>query len=560
MAVKIIRIYQLPTVANPKTELAGAVFEVEVLAGPVAGAYVNKKLTYEQFADLLGGANTGPNLRPDAFKLVRFLTKAESVAHFGGASLEGLPASGLCLGTTARVELYTEHDGVGAYEYNVEMVVVVGDATSPLRVFRDGDFLLNSADPDGLVPGKWVRADSLEAATAGIRRYAATINDWQADELMKIAFGASDSFFSAITAGGPFAAPAQAGVGTANWRPAAVPSPTTAGGAPQWVAGKQTAGALVYDLGITYRVKVDIANSQSAPGGNPNFYELVGASAAVQAQHTQQIAALQGTSAKVVLIDSSKALTGYDTLALAAASGKTSRASVFLNQASSGTGVTLTLGVFRGNGIYVEGTAASRFVLTASSMYEANIGYGVVAFNTAFNSIFGNCDLRGFMQGCILNDGNTVSSPNTLTLGPGTQTDANFFDTFTRNADGTYTTPQAGKVIDQRGAGVTTAQLEGVRATAALTPVQSANYTLQASDAGNIVPFSTGATCTIPADTFAVGTVLEIAQEGAAAVSLAGAAGVTLRTAGGLKTAGQWASLGLRQRAQNEWVVTNGVA
>lgn len=48
------------------------------------------------------------------------------------------------------------------------------------------------------------------------------------------------------------------------------------GTAPQWVAGPQKAGALVYDLGQTYRVKVDIINSLSAPAGNIANYESLG--------------------------------------------------------------------------------------------------------------------------------------------------------------------------------------------------------------------------------------------------------------------------------------------
>ena len=89
---------------------------------------------------------------------------------------------------------------------------------------------------------------------------------------------------------------------------------------------------------------------------------------------------------------------------------------------------------------------------------------------------------------------------------------------------------------------------------------KDADYTLAQADAGRVVPFSAGATCTIPPDAFAPGVLIEIAQEGPGQVTIAGAAGVTLQAAGGLKTAGQWASVGLRCRAANEWVITNGVA
>lgn len=120
-------------------------------------------------------------------------------------------------------------------------------------------------------------------------------------------------------------------------------------------------------------------------------------------------------------------------------------------------------------------------------------------------------------------------------------------------------TPAAGGAGGGTG-GVTAAQLEQVRTTAKTSAVQAGDYVLTLADAGGVVPFAAAATCTVPADVFAVGTLLEISQEGASAVTLAGAAGVTLRTSGGLKTAGQWASIGLRQRAANEWVVTSAVS
>jgi hypothetical protein len=105
-----------------------------------------------------------------------------------------------------------------------------------------------------------------------------------------------------------------------------------------------------------------------------------------------------------------------------------------------------------------------------------------------------------------------------------------------------------------------------------VTPVPAASprnvrlngdYTLAATDAGSILSFLQGATCTIPSHTqapFPLGAVVEISQEGAGQVLLVAAdPTVVLRSYTGYKTAGQWASLQLRQRAQDEWVVTGGV-
>jgi hypothetical protein len=54
------------------------------------------------------------------------------------------------------------------------------------------------------------------------------------------------------------------------------PTPGVAGGAPQWVTGKQTEGALVFDAGITYRVRLNIANGTARPAAFPNGYLAIG--------------------------------------------------------------------------------------------------------------------------------------------------------------------------------------------------------------------------------------------------------------------------------------------
>ncbi|RZK92523.1 MAG: hypothetical protein EOO62_33025, partial [Hymenobacter sp.] len=49
-----------------------------------------------------------------------------------------------------------------------------------------------------------------------------------------------------------------------------------AGGAPQWVAGAQKAGALTFDNGIVYLVKANIANGQARPAAFPAGYLAIG--------------------------------------------------------------------------------------------------------------------------------------------------------------------------------------------------------------------------------------------------------------------------------------------
>ena len=98
------------------------------------------------------------------------------------------------------------------------------------------------------------------------------------------------------------------------------------------------------------------------------------------------------------------------------------------------------------------------------------------------------------------------------------------------------------------------------------TPVSASSltgtaYTPSRSDAGRVLEAAnvSAVTITLPAAAtvgWHVGTVLQVFQQGAGQVTLSGAAGVTLRSNGGkLKTAGQYAVLFLRMRANDEWVV-----
>jgi hypothetical protein len=77
--------------------------------------------------------------------------------------------------------------------------------------------------------------------------------------------------------------------------------------------------------------------------------------------------------------------------------------------------------------------------------------------------------------------------------------------------------------------------------------VQSGNYTLQASDAGNVVQFTsaTAVTLTVNASTFTQGQVVAVEQNGAGQVTVVAGSGVTIATSKSLKTFGQGAIIGL---------------
>jgi len=89
-------------------------------------------------------------------------------------------------------------------------------------------------------------------------------------------------------------------------------------------------------------------------------------------------------------------------------------------------------------------------------------------------------------------------------------------------------------------------------------------YTLVLSDAGKCVEGNNASaiTLTIPPNTsvaFPVGTVIEVFQQGAGQITVTAGSGVTLRAPDGAKTAKQYASASLRQRATDEWVLAGNV-
>jgi hypothetical protein len=94
----------------------------------------------------------------------------------------------------------------------------------------------------------------------------------------------------------------------------------------------------------------------------------------------------------------------------------------------------------------------------------------------------------------------------------------------------------------------------------------SSAYTFALTDAQTVVETTgaTAATFTIPTNAsvaFPVGTAIEVFQDGAGQVTIAAAGGVTLRSDGSkVHTAAQYATIGLRQRAANEWVLSGDLS
>lgn len=92
------------------------------------------------------------------------------------------------------------------------------------------------------------------------------------------------------------------------------------------------------------------------------------------------------------------------------------------------------------------------------------------------------------------------------------------------------------------------------------------SYTLVLADAGLVIECNNASaiTLTIPpvsSVVWPVGTVIEVWQQGAGQVTITAGSGVTLRSDGSkVKTAAQYATVGLRMRAADEWILSGDLA
>jgi hypothetical protein len=140
------------------------------------------------------------------------------------------------------------------------------------------------------------------------------------------------------------------------------------------------------------------------------------------------------------------------------------------------------------------------------------------------------------------------------------------------NSDGTITvTNGSGPTVTVSAAVGTTAGTVAAGndarfTTIAATTQAGASYTLVLGDAGTCVEGTSASaqTFTIPPHSsvaLAVGTVIEVFQFGSGQITVAAGAGVTLLSDGAkVATAGQYATISLRQRTTNVWVLAGDLA
>jgi len=94
-----------------------------------------------------------------------------------------------------------------------------------------------------------------------------------------------------------------------------------------------------------------------------------------------------------------------------------------------------------------------------------------------------------------------------------------------------------------------------------VNPQTGTTYTLALTDAGKAVECNNAAaiSLTVPPNStvpFPIGSVVEILQVGAGAVTIVAGAGVTVNTPSSLVSHGQWSTLGLRKRNTDIWVLS----
>ncbi len=102
-------------------------------------------------------------------------------------------------------------------------------------------------------------------------------------------------------------------------------------------------------------------------------------------------------------------------------------------------------------------------------------------------------------------------------------------------------------------------EINGRRKKTLETNAQTVSYTLVLTDAAKQIQITSAAATnlTVPPNSsvaFPVGTTVSLLQAGAGQVTIAPGAGVTLRSAAGLKVAAQWGIAEIQKIATDEWV------
>jgi hypothetical protein len=191
--------------------------------------------------------------------------------------------------------------------------------------------------------------------------------------------------------------------------------------------------------------------------------------------------------------------------------------------------------------------------------------------NVGTASVYYKSSVPGSAVSASLNDGtltggaSLVITTTTWFAGSAAGCELDIYGVTVAGAGATGATGPTG-VTGATGVAGVTGPTGATATTIAATTQSGTTYTFALVDAGTVVEATsaTAATFTIPTHAsiaFAAGTVIEVFQDGAGQVTIAAAGGVTLRSDGAkVKTAGQYATIGLRQRVTDEWALSGDLA
>jgi len=119
------------------------------------------------------------------------------------------------------------------------------------------------------------------------------------------------------------------------------------------------------------------------------------------------------------------------------------------------------------------------------------------------------------------------------------------------------------EIVDNTTGLITPARIRDMVESYAAMPhtAQTASYTAVFADRGTLIEMNvaTANTFTVPPHSsvaFPTDATLTVSQMGAGQVTITAGAGVTIRTPSSLTTRAQYSTVSVRQRAQDEWVLS----
>lgn len=225
MAIQGVTIADLDPLPS-SSQLAGALFEIDVLAGPVANAYVTRKVSVEQYITYLAGQGLGGTL--PALQTFRFRTRAEANVGFGGQVLEELDYSTLFTYARVLVEFWRDNPADLNEKPRGQELIAVYDPNAPANHMG---YATSGGPAAGVSKVGLVLVFPDDPAATGVLKYDVNRPVDKGQLRYYDDGGQGVEFYEALQdMASPVPAPVRAAT-TAYWKPAVKP-PVPGGGAP----------------------------------------------------------------------------------------------------------------------------------------------------------------------------------------------------------------------------------------------------------------------------------------------------------------------------------------